>query len=279
MMLLLVLGVAVGLSDVAKIPYSFKRRGSVKAVNALLERVLKEDAEKFELKMVDSCNGKTRGSELCFSIEIVDNKVVVSGTSGPDIARGCATYLREACNMSFSWARTGGFQITQLGAKLPAIRGKMVQYRQSDISYYQNVVAASYSHVWWNFNDWEHFLDWASLSGINLALAYTGQEEVARKTFAEFGISDDAFGNWSNGAAWLSWSRGQSMHGVGTTSNFNANLHPDSKNADLTSMPNYPPLSLSWQKKQWELQKQILVRMRELGIVSVLPAFQVCMHV
>ena len=59
---------------------------------------------------------------------------------------------------------------------------------------------------------------------------------------------------WSNGVAWHGWSRGQSMHGVGVSAE--------------------RPLSRSWMTKQHALQKQILARMRALGIVPVLPAFQ-----
>jgi hypothetical protein len=33
-------------------------------------------------------------------------------------------------------------------------------------------------------------------------------------------------------------------------------------------------LSQSWMTAQWQLQKQILARMRALGIVPILPAFQ-----
>ena len=80
------------------------------------------------------------------------------------------------------------------------------------------------------------------------------QEELYRKAFASFGVNDTQFGNWSNGVAWLGWSRGQSMHGVGVSAR--------------------APLSRSWMSKQWGLQRQILVRMRALGIVPVLPAFQ-----
>jgi alpha-N-acetylglucosaminidase len=85
-------------------------------------------------------------------------------------------------------------------------------------------------------------------------LAYTGQEEVFRKALAGFGVNETTFGNWSNGPAWMAWSRGQSMHGVGVSAQ--------------------QPLSRTFMTKQWLLQKQILARMRELGIVPVLPAFQ-----
>jgi alpha-N-acetylglucosaminidase len=46
------------------------------------------------------------------------------------------------------------------------------------------------------------------------------------------------------------------MHGVGT------------------SVDGNPPLDRQWMRKQWDLQKRILERMRSLGVVAVLPAFQ-----
>ena len=50
----------------------------------------------------------------------------------------------------------------------------------------------------------------------------------------------------------LTWSRGQNEYGAGIAG----------------------PLPRSWMKGQWALQKQILGRYRELGIVGQLPAFQ-----
>ena len=182
----------------------------------------------------------------------------MEATSGVELARGVGSYFRQHHDMSFSWKRTGGNQnnyvppaesvLAELGAT------PEVQFKRTNISYYQNVVASSYTHAFWDMADWSFFLDWCALSGVNVMLAYTGQEEVYRKTCAEFGINSTQFGNWSNGPAWLGWSRGQSMHGVGVSAEV--------------------PLSQTWMTKQWRLQKQILARMRELGIVPVLPAFQ-----
>lgn len=39
-------------------------------------------------------------------------------------------------------------------------------------------VSNRYSLVWYSWEDWEDFIDWMALSGINLFLAMTGQEEV-----------------------------------------------------------------------------------------------------
>lgn len=93
-----------------------------------------------------------------------------------------------------------------------------------------------------------------ALIGINVALAYTGQEEVYRKAFLQFGVNATQYGNWTSGPAWEGWSRGQSMHGVGVSAD--------------------EPLSTVWMTKQAALQKQILARMRALGLAPVLPAFQ-----
>ena len=91
-----------------------------------------------------------------------------------------------------------------------------------------------------------------SLSGINLFLAMTGQEEVQYKVFTEqFNVSDIDARNWTNGPAWLTWSRGQNSHGSGIGG----------------------PLPRSYMKGQWALQRQILARYRELGIAGHLPAF------
>lgn len=36
----------------------------------------------------------------------------------------------------------------------------------------------SYSFVWWDWARWEWELDWMALNGINLALAWSGQEAI-----------------------------------------------------------------------------------------------------
>lgn len=44
--------------------------------------------------------------------------------------------------------------------------------------YYQNVCTFSYSDVWWDWPRWEREIDWMALNGINLPLAFTGQEAL-----------------------------------------------------------------------------------------------------
>ena len=79
-----------------------------------------------------------------------------------------------------------------------------------------------------------------------------GQEEVQYKVLTEqFGLTDMAVRNWTNGPGFLTWSRGQNSHGNGIGG----------------------PLPRSFMRGQWALQKQVLARYRELGILGHLPAF------
>ena len=42
--------------------------------------------------------------------------------------------------------------------------------------YLFNAVTFSYTTAWYDWPQWEYLLDWASLHGINLPLAISGQE-------------------------------------------------------------------------------------------------------
>lgn len=57
-----------------------------------------------------------------------------------------------------------------------------------------------------------------ALAGHNSIVAPTGQEEVQYKvlTSPQFGLTDMQVRNWTNGPAFLTWSRGQNSHGVST---------------------------------------------------------------
>ena len=194
-------GVSLGLASAASLDYDFSGRGTAEAVTDLWARVLRLDAGSlpFALVMADTCGGGVRPgdseSTLCFEVAPSGDPtkpVTVYGTSGPDLAYGAAWYLREHCGMSFSWERAGGNQVAAPAGGWPVVattdQGR-VQWRRRDVSYGFNVCTFSYSQVWYRFGtasegylaSWENMLDWMTISGINLALAYTGQEEVYRK--------------------------------------------------------------------------------------------------
>jgi hypothetical protein len=49
--------------------------------------------------------------------------------------------------------------------------------------YHQNVCVLSYTFAFWQWKDWERHIDWMALNGINVPLAFTGQEEIWRRVY------------------------------------------------------------------------------------------------
>jgi alpha-N-acetylglucosaminidase len=41
----------------------------------------------------------------------------------------------------------------------------------------------SYTFAFWQWKDWERHIDWMALNGINVPLAFTGQEEIWRRVY------------------------------------------------------------------------------------------------
>jgi alpha-N-acetylglucosaminidase len=199
-----------------------------------------DDASKFTFK---------EGSSSCTQIASNGSHVVVTGKNANDAAYGLGYFLRTECLMSFAWEKTGGHQL-RMPDELPTLASDISLCRRVPYTYYQNVVTASYSMWNWDWGRWEREIDWMALMGVNLALAFTGQEEVYRKVFLQLGMTDSQLEGFFDGPAYLAWSRGQGMSGVGG------------------------PVPLKFLQQQWELQQKIVNRQTELGVGSILPQFQ-----
>ena len=50
-----------------------------------------------------------------------------------------------------------------------------------------------------------------ALNGVNLPLAYTGQEKVYQKLYNKFGVSNKSLAEYFGGPAFLAWNRGQGL--------------------------------------------------------------------
>lgn len=229
--------------------------GNVSAVYSLLERILPGSSGNFSLAIdTEFCNSSKSG--LCFHLSDngnVTNKISIIASSASELSAGLGYYLREYCYMTMGWVRGGNRRFAVPDSGFPAVGKSLLLPRVGRWSFAENVCTSSYTLVWHSREQWEIFLDWAALWGINLLPALTGQEEVQYKTFCHFDADDFDIRTWFNGPALLTWSRGQNGHGNGVMG----------------------PLPRSWMKSQWSLQRNfILPRMRDLGIVGQLPAFQ-----
>ncbi|CAL9199490.1 unnamed protein product [Musa hybrid cultivar] len=153
---------------------------------------------------------------LCSNVEILCqcfNRI--QGTSGVELSAGLHWYLKHWCLIHISWEKTGGLQLSSLPkvGSLPHVpsAGILVQ-RPVPLSYYQNAVTSSSR---WSWERWEKEIDWMVHQGVNLPLAFNGQEAIWQKVFERYNIScrdlDDFFG----GPAFLSWSCMGNLHGWG----------------------------------------------------------------
>jgi alpha-N-acetylglucosaminidase len=201
----------------------------------------------------------------CFALrqepKSAGGNVLISASSIDTLSYAVGYYTRFSCGLTLGWVG-GGNSFTNSSRGWPCHAGllkPMTMARAVPYTFQDNVCTHSYSYVWFDQAAWMKHIDWMALAGVNVFLALTGQEEIQYKTFLKFGLKDQEIREWFNGPAYLAWSRGQNIQGVG------ASAIPE--NGD-TGLPR------SWMLGQWRLQKQILNRTRSLGMIGVLPAFQ-----
>ncbi|KAK6140422.1 hypothetical protein DH2020_025832 [Rehmannia glutinosa] len=140
----------------------------------------------------------------------MDIRERIKGTTAVDITSGLHWYLKYWCGAHVSWDKTGGAQLGSVPkpGSLPPVRYEGVMIRRSaPWNYYQNVVTSSYSYVWWDWERWEKEIDWMALQGVNLPLAFTGQDTIWQKVFAEFNITKQDLNDFFGGPAFLAWAR------------------------------------------------------------------------
>ncbi|PKU65022.1 alpha-N-acetylglucosaminidase [Dendrobium catenatum] len=225
------------------------------AAQGVLRRLLPRHTSSFLLKVVPKglCE-----SFSCFRIGSVVNsslngpEIMIEGSTAVEVSSGLHWYLKYWCGAHISWDKTGGVQVDTVPSpgSLPRVEGQGVKVeRPVPWNYYQNVVTSSYSFAWWDWKRWEKEIDWMALQGVNLPLAFNGQEAIWKKVFKDFDVGNEDLGNFFGGPAFLAWARMGNLHGWGG------------------------PLSQNWLDQQLNLQKLILPRMIELGMTPVLPAF------
>ncbi|KAG5032072.1 hypothetical protein JHK85_016054 [Glycine max] len=213
------------------------------AARGVLLRLLPSHSSSFEFRILS----KATDTKTVSPYDHFESPSRIEGTTGVDIVAGLHWYLKHWCGSHISWDKTGAsqlFSVPNVGLLLPRVHhaGVSVQ-RPVPWSYYQNAVTSSYSFAWWDWERWEREIDWMVLHGVNLPLAFTGQEAIWQKVFQEkFNMTTSDLDDFFGGPAFLAWSRMGNLHGWGG------------------------PLPQSWFDQQLILQKKILARMFELGM-------------
>jgi alpha-N-acetylglucosaminidase len=173
-------------------------------------------------------------------------KGVVSVRAGSPVAaiRGVYAYLNKHGYASVSWE---GKRV-QLPRMLPDTHStaQTALYRHR---LYLNTCTYGYTTPFWDWSRWEREIDWMAANGIDMPLALEGQESVWQDLWRDEGLSDSELQSYFSGPAFLPWQRMGNIEG------------------------HAGPLPQHWIDTKRTLQRNILKRMRALGMAPILPGF------
>lgn len=182
----------------------------------------------------------------CYEVRLEGRKLVIGGNNAGSMAVGLDTYLKTYCHIAVGWMDEGR---AALPDPLPALSEPLRGEARVQDRFFLNYCTYGYTMPWWRWEDWERFIDWMALNGVNLPLAITGQEAVWHTVWTEMGLDDESVRRYFSGPSHLPWHRMVNIDRWGG------------------------PLPAGWLEGQAALQRRILSRERELGMRPVLPAF------
>ena len=213
----------------------------IEAVRDLIERLVPEKAKYFDLENLSSAEGTEK-----FDLESLGNRIIIKGTSSLALAKGFDYYLNNFCHTSVSWYAADSIVMPE---KLPVVTTPVSETCRFKDRFFLNYCTFGYTMLWWKWKDWERFIDWMALNGINMPLAQTGQEYIWQRVWRKFGMNDEQIRAFFTGPSHLPWQR------MGNLDRWQG------------------PLPQSFIDSQFALQNQILKRERSFGMKPVLPAF------
>ncbi len=209
---------------------------------ALASRLSPQLAQKVTFEIITATND---GADI-FSLESRGDKVVIGGNNANSMAVGLNRYLNRYCKTTVSWYADIAID---LPSTLPDVPAKETIEARVPQRFFLNYCTFGYTMPFWDWADWERFIDWMALNGINMPLAITGQEAVWYNVWTKMGMSDEEVRGYFTGPVYLPWHR--------------------MANIDAWC----GPLPKEWLDGQAELQKKIVARERALNMRPVLPAF------
>lgn len=209
---------------------------------ALTRRLSPQLAQKVTFEIITATNN---GADI-FSLESRGDKVVIGGNNANSMAVGLNRYLNRYCKTTVSWYSDIAID---LPSTLPDVPMKETIEARVPQRFFLNYCTFGYTMPFWDWADWERFIDWMALNGINMPLAITGQEAVWYNVWTKMGMSDEEVRGYFTGPVYLPWHR--------------------MANIDAWC----GPLPKEWLDGQAELQKKIVARERALNMRPVLPAF------
>ena len=213
---------------------------SVKAARALTVRLIPHHASGFVFHEIPSDSTDT------FILSSEKGRIVISANNAGTMAVGLNYYLNNYCNTTVSEYAA---HPVEMPGTLPQVPEPVKVSAKVPYRFYLNYCTFGYTMPWWGWKEWERFIDWMALNGVNMPLATTGEEAVWQRVWRRYGLSDDQIRAHFTGPAHLPWHRMVNMNSF------------------------QGPLPQDWIDSQAALQKRILARERSLSMKPVLHSF------
>ncbi|MFI7121899.1 alpha-N-acetylglucosaminidase TIM-barrel domain-containing protein [Amycolatopsis sp. NPDC049868] len=209
-----------------------------RAARAAIARLAEPLSRHIVIELIPLADGRDT-----FTIDTVDDRVKISGTTPAAIVSGFHHYLRVIAKGHLS--RVGD----QIPQNAPRYFGRIRKVSPHSYRYIYNFCVNGYTTPYWTWSEWERELDLIAAYGVNLALVTTGTEQLWIDTFTQFGYSGDEARKWISAFSVQPWQQMANLYAVGE-----------------------PP---TWQQldKRVSLGQKIIARMVELGIDPVLPGY------
>lgn len=207
--------------------------------SALAQRVVPAIASQIDFAVIDS-------PVDTFAVSARNGRVLIEGNNAGSMAVGLNNYLQRQLGTHVSWYHTDPIQVP---AEIVLPSEPYGARSAVDNRFFLNYCTFGYTMPYWQWPEWERFIDWMAMNGVNLPLAMTGAEKAWYLTWRQFGLDDNEIRSSFTGPGHLPW------HWMNNIDHFQG------------------PLSHTWLNNQEQLQKQIVQRERELDMRPVLPAF------
>jgi len=171
-------------------------------------------------------------------------RVYINGSDPVAVCRGFYDYLRSVHIGMVGW-RGAVLRIPEKWPDAPTT--KVTSPFRFNQMY--NIVTAGYSFPYWDWQRWEHELDWLALHGYNMIMAPLATEAISERVWLKLGLSQADIDAYTCGPAHSPWHRMGNICGTDG------------------------PLPPEWHEDQVALQHKVLKRMRELGIEPIVQSF------
>ncbi|SPE24933.1 Alpha-N-acetylglucosaminidase [Candidatus Sulfotelmatomonas gaucii] len=216
------------------------KSGQLQPARAALKRLIPSLQSQISLSKISSGDGGD-----AFRISGTKGNIQVEATSNVAALFGVNWYLRYVAHLQIS---SNGDQLRFRG-KLPGPPEAIEKKSPYRYRYALNENTDGYSTPYWDWAHWEREIDLLAASGINAMLVERGADEVLYRTFRELGYPDGEIRQWIAQPAHQNWQL------MGNLCCFDE------------------PISRQLLERRTQSARQMVARLRELGITPVLPGY------